>query len=418
MQATIPKEQLTADPAGYNGGSYDLRQQTFCLSMLTCLSFNLTGRTTAAITSKFTGLVENALTSEAGRKLVGKWTLVWGPVVYADAFVGAPAPVNSMFIAVPETNPDQAVLAIAGTNGNSLMGWMIEDFNVRETVAWPYGDTPLQPHVSKGIAYGLEKTLGLTDRRAGMGAGQTAREFLGASSTIKNIIVTGHSLGGALAAVYSLYLEDTRAAWDAARAKTLTCLATAGQTPGDEDFSKYYGERLGGATTRIWNALDAVPHAFTPDLLLQVPGLYEPRIPVQKPVEKLILSLRRETEANRYCNILPATAPFQWPFMTLEEIAGEKYRPFVDFVESVSSLVKRMNPFGTSDIVGSLGFVINALVQHIFPYFGHFGIDEFIKVMSTPPPAPPRAAPEAGSFWQRVGAWWQRLKARFGGRRG
>ncbi len=406
---------------GYNGGRYDFQQQAFCLSMLTCLSFNLTG-SEATITKKFRTLVENVLNNPAARDLIGTWTLVWGPVVYADAFVGAKTSVNSMFIAVPAAHPEQAVLAIAGTNGISLMGWMIEDFNVKDKVAWPYGSTALNPHISKGVAYGLEKLQKLAERDPSTGAAVSARDFLAATPTIKRLMVTGHSLGGALSSVYSLFLDDTRSEWDPSGSVEISCLNTAGQSPGDADFSRYYGEKLGATSARIYSALDIVAFAYEKDLLLKIPALYEPHIASQPPIVKLITNLRRETVGNHYLNVLPDAAGFQTPFLRIEDLSGEKYQPFFEFIDNVSNLVKRLNPFGAKNVVGTVGFVAHALVQHIFPYFSHFKIDEFIKIMCVPAAKTAKAAkveteakapPARRSFWQRLEAWWGRLRALF-----
>lgn len=369
---------------GYNNGRYDLQQQTFCLSMLTCLSFNITGHSTEAITTKFRTLVENVLRNEATKQLIGTWNLVWGPVVYADAFIGAKASVNSVFIAVPEDHPEQAVVAIAGTNGISLFSWMIEDFNVREKVAWPYGQTALQPHLSKGIAFGLAKLQALAEPAGKDGGALTVRDYLRAKPGLTDVMVTGHSLGGALAAAYSLYLDDTRAEWDPAQRIALQCLDTAGQTPGDADFSRYFGARLGAATRRIWNRMDVVPHAFHPETLGRIPTLYVPNIASSKRVEKFIANLRRETSGNDYLNILPDAEGFPSRFLTLHDIAGEKYRTFVDFIDNVVKLIKRTNPFRSQDVMGTIDFAVHGLIQHIFPYFSHIGIDEFIHIMCSP----------------------------------
>jgi hypothetical protein len=393
LPRTLPAEDKTpAAATGYNNGRYDLQQQTFCMSMLTCLSFNITGSTTEAITAKFRTLVENVLSNAATKELIGNWKLVWGPVVYADAFVGAKASVNSMFIAAPEDHPEQVVVAIAGTNGISLFGWMIEDFNVREKVAWPYAQTTLQPHLSKGIAFGLGKLQALAEPPGKSGGPATARDFLAAHPGISDVMVTGHSLGGALAAAYSLFLDDTRAEWDPAKRISIRCLDTAGQSPGDADFSRYFGERLGTATRRVWNQLDVVPHAFHRDTMARIPTLYVPNIASQRRVEKLIHNLRTETAANNYLNILPDAEGFPSRFLTLHDIAGEKYKTFVDFINSVVKLIKLTNPFRTHDVMGTIDFAVHGLIQHLFPYFSHLGIDEFIHLMCSPAT---QAAPKA-----------------------
>lgn len=384
------------------------------MSMLTCLSFNLTGGSASAIEQKFKTAVENVLADSAARALIGEWTLVWGPVVYADAFVGAKASVNSLFIAVPKSRPDEAIVAIAGTNGISLMGWMIEDFNVREKVEWPYGGAAFSPHISKGVAYGLGKLQALTET-TGAGKGLTVREFLAANPAIKKVMVTGHSLGGALTSVYGLYLADTRAEWDRAGDVELSCLITAGQTPGDEGFSRHYGQQLGGRTKRVWNSMDIVPYTYQKEMMLRIPTRFEPHISSQRPIVKLISNLHRETGANNYTHVLPDVEGFPSAFMKIEDIAGEKYKVFIDFINNATTLVRRANPFQFKDMSGTLNFAVHALIQHIFPYFTYFKIDEFIKIMCTPRPrpAPVKAAETPTSVWGRWKAFWARFKGRF-----
>jgi hypothetical protein len=255
---------------------------------------------------------------------------------------------------------------------------------VKETVPWAYGNSPLNPRISKGVAYGLEKLQALAEGHTKKAAGVTARDYLAANPSVTKVMVTGHSLGGALSPVYSLYLQNTVSQWNASGSAVISVLPTAGQTPGDENFSKYYGEQLGSDTCRVWNSIDIVPHAFQQDTLLQVPPMYEPQIPSQKPIEKLIASLRLETEGNNYLNILPETQGFPSSFIGIKDIAGDKYKTFIDFIDAVVKMVKRMNPFDIDDIAGSIEFLVEALVQHLFPYFNHFGIDEFIRIMNTP----------------------------------
>lgn len=333
---------------------------------------------------KFRTSVENVLNNDAARELIGTWNLVWGPIVHADAFIGAKTSVNSIFIATPSEHPEQAVIAIAGTNGNSLMGWMLEDFNVKEKYPWPYGTTALKPHITKGVAYGLGKLQGLVEQNTADGTELTVEDFLAANPALTQIMVTGHSLGGALASVYSLYLEDTKAEWDRSGRAAIRCLTTASQVPGDEDFSTYYGERLSNSTCRVWNSMDIVPHAFENGMLAKIPTLFEPQIPSQPRIEKFIANLQRETEGNYYQHILPEVEGFPSSFMKLEDIAGEKYKTFVDFIENVVKLVKKLDPFRSKSITGDVGFVVHALIQHIFPYFNYFNINDFIKIMCSP----------------------------------
>src|SRR5262245_1838210 len=66
------------------------------------------------------------------------------------------------------------------------------------------------------------------------------------------VIVTGHSKGGALAPAVALWLKDALdsgredESWDPSRRARVRCHAFAGPTPGNEAFAARIGEKLGG----------------------------------------------------------------------------------------------------------------------------------------------------------------------------
>src|SRR6185436_11278966 len=80
---------------------------------------------------------------------------------------------------------------------------------------------------------------------------------------------------GALSPVTGLWLSDRKTNWPNA---TVNVYTFAGPTAGDATFASYYAGKLGANTTRVWNQLDAVPHAWAqqvPPALSQIPGLYQ-----------------------------------------------------------------------------------------------------------------------------------------------
>ncbi len=87
------------------------------------------------------------------------------------------------------------------------------------------------------------------------------------------VIVTGHSKGGALAPVLALWLAQTQggsppetaAAWDPPGKATVACHAFAGPTPGNEGFARLYDRVLGDAGHRYANRADVAPHAWAID---------------------------------------------------------------------------------------------------------------------------------------------------------
>jgi hypothetical protein len=381
--------------SGYNNGTYTFIQQTFCMSWATSLSFNLTG-SSSEIALQTKKLLLKVLLDPAVRKLIGVWDLVWGPAVYADSFNGDDKKsLNAMFIVVPRLDPQQAVIAISGTNGSSMMDWIVEDFNVFQKVPWPYGVSATNPEISLGTAYGLDKlvTLEAADPETRLLA--TARSFLAGQSFTK-IMVAGHSLGGALSPCYSLYLEETRDLWDPSRKATISCLPTAGPTPGDVNFSQYYDERLQGTTNRQWNSMDVVPHAFDIVRLGQIPDIYEPNLSSPL-ITKFVGWWQRATVKQRYLNISPQTNGFPSKYYTISDfqssqpdLANEIERLSETFEEEVASLEANESydsPWGCFEkrsypVVDAVLFLVQALIQHTIGYIVFFDIGPFTTLMT------------------------------------
>lgn len=218
------------------------------------------------------------------QKLIGTWTVVWGPVVLVSPRENKSTLTNGMYVA-RNHDGSQYVIAVTSTNTTSLYDWFVEDGAVFDTTDWvPSRATPLDPRISEGTSIGLKNLLSMKTDKHAIGSARneelSLREFMGAQMrTVQKRVewtVTGYSLGGALAPVMALALDDIRSEWDPARYATLTCAAFAGATPGNGDFARYYGEQMGSVTTRVWNALDVVPHAWDYNMLVAVPSLYAP----------------------------------------------------------------------------------------------------------------------------------------------
>src|SRR5262249_6813246 len=140
---------------------------------------------------------------------------------------------NVMYVAKNTATPPQYVVAIAGTNYNSVWDVLIEDFLVSVQTPWIYGNPAASsaPSISAGTFIGLSILQVLTPGAPMPGANQTLTTFLsGPSGQPIDVITTGHSLGGALSPVLALFLADTRALWDPAGRATIACEPTAGPT--------------------------------------------------------------------------------------------------------------------------------------------------------------------------------------------
>jgi len=97
------------------------------------------------------------------------------------------------------------------------------------------------------------------------------------------VIVTGHSKGGALAPAVALWLKEALHSgkdderWDPARSAVVRCHAFAGPTPGNEAFAARIDRVLGADHHHLRNMHDVVTHAWQTDELRQIPALYGAR---------------------------------------------------------------------------------------------------------------------------------------------
>ncbi len=244
---------------------------------------------------------------------LGTWDVVWGPAVYIQSSHGDPSvpgiPDNAIYVARKESSPPVYVVAVAGTNKNSQFGWVTEDGGVNTTTTWinafkndqngeallgNYGNPgpSANPCVSTGTATGVQILLSTRpDPHTNPNDPQPQRlfEYL-ASLPASNaqLIIAGHSLGGALSPTLALALFNPNGGplsvknWG-----SVYVLPTAGATPGNADFSNDFAAVFPAIPTQLpdkpdlskielWNrnianAKDIVPLAWVPNALATIP---------------------------------------------------------------------------------------------------------------------------------------------------
>lgn len=240
---------------------YGFEQQVFCLNMLSNISSHYNKQ--EHIKDSTLSAVTNVLASEDVQNVIGEWKCVWGPDVVALDKKAT----NTMFVARKGAT-DTFVVAIAGTDPTSCTDWFLEDFNVKKKLPWD-GFDDKKGNITAATMTGLTILKAMSE----IGKERSVRAFLDdAADSLSgiNVWVTGHSLGGALAPVYALHLNNTMKSTDV----NVHCLAVAGATPGDKQFADYYESVLGNSTTRVWNTRDLVPHGYETDMLEKVPEMY------------------------------------------------------------------------------------------------------------------------------------------------
>ncbi len=253
------------------------QQDTFCLNIMSNVSASFYGQSESNIQQNAQAAL-NALFKPTNNVISTmndtSWQIVWGPSVFSllikdkkkDPDQDEYQPMNTMYIAQSQ-NTGQYVVAIAGTSARSVLDWTDEDFNVLTEVHWPYAAPDnLTPKITSATHFGLTHLTELKDPSTD----KTALEYLKHVGA-KDIMVTGHSLGGTLSPCFALFLYNKMD-----NSPSISCMPVAGATQGNPDFSTYYGQCLGGSTTRFWNKYDIVPHADAPALMKLVCGLYSP----------------------------------------------------------------------------------------------------------------------------------------------
>ncbi|MBW4429246.1 MAG: lipase family protein [Nostoc desertorum CM1-VF14] len=311
-------------------------------------------------------------------EFIGEWERVWGPFVYL-----APPPfnqyaTNAIFVAKQD---NKYVISIAGTNPNSLHNWLIEDLYVAVQADWGdyAGTDPLLPaKISMGTKIGLDNLL-----RPHPGSSTTIIDFLTdllkeASEKIE-ITVTGASLGGALSPVLALALKEKKTTWDPDGQATLKVVTFAAPTPGNLAFAQYYSLRLGNTTTRVWNSLDIVPHAWNTSLLSQLPSLYAPEISFNPLIDKYVKIAKALSILGNYTHLIPNARSLKGTFRPIPiKQNSEKSSKQVELdVQSLKSLKSAQTQtqetqhlsVSDEDIERFGQFLQQAVQQHIYAYF-------------------------------------------------
>lgn len=270
---------------------FDLWQQVYCLSRQSCLIGSNNKQDTAHNLAKWLGDQLTNFYTAYKEQMGGTWSTVWGPVVF-DTGLDAVMQIadNVMYVAA---NQDRSVfvVAIAGTNFNSLLYDVAkEDEAVDTTVEWASAFSSqsssapreLEPYLSSGTALGVNNLLAMKDGRTK----KTLLEYLAsAASKSATVVFSGHSLGGALAPTLALALFNSyggklsKSDW-----ANVYFYPTAGPTPGNGDLARFVAQEFPPVDPRdqpyqcwnrvVWNSLDAVPQGWVVSLLQGLPDLY------------------------------------------------------------------------------------------------------------------------------------------------
>lgn len=171
------------------------------------------------------------------------WQVVWGPVAYTTP--GALYQDNLMFAAQNQSDPSQIVIAVRGTNFVADLDWLMEDFDIHQTMNWPPGasvSNPAGAMISESTSVGLQILFAMNDATS-----MSLMSFLlkHTGSAIQ-LCVTGHSLGGCLASTLALYLKENPSVWDASGKSNVSCITFAAPTAGNAAFAAHSDSTFSG----------------------------------------------------------------------------------------------------------------------------------------------------------------------------
>lgn len=161
------------------------------------------------------------------------------------------------------------------------------------------------------------------------------------------IIVTGHSKGGALAPTVALWLKealsDKTECWDRKQTSRVSCCAFAGPTPGNADFAARVDAVLGEDLYQLINSNDIVPHAFQVDDLEQIPMLYGNRTAMLQP---LVTDLVNAVKPLGYRHPEKGLHKFDGKLDSSRSLPGELVHQHLDaYLDELGLLSDEMNTF-------------------------------------------------------------------------
>lgn len=201
------------------------------------------------------------------------FSVVWGPGISIDPGTALKTniPDNSSEgyasnVVAVIVGPDKLLrVVVSGTNFDSMFDTKTEDNNVipPQPLSQLIPGCPSDAGISPGSLAGMQNILEES-------SGRSLLAYLDLAAKNSKVKVVGHSLGGALATVLSLYLASKLAS------TTIYCDTFAGPTAGNVQFATYFDETLSDRSSLVFNSLDVIPCAWNADTFKRIHDIYDP----------------------------------------------------------------------------------------------------------------------------------------------
>ena len=343
--------------------TYNWEQKVFSIAWLsTRLGMELTFGNQEDLQQIFTNRTTAVFDDAQMQELIGKWELVWGTAVYqaAGSWVSDHTMFVAKYITSSQSESEQYIISIAGTNPLSLYNWLVVDSDVGKVKDWnggePWRGDYLNPDAQKpGIARGMAvgtKTL-ITQMRSNDGI--LLLEYLKqlTANTTKPITITvaGHSMAGGLSPCLGLLLLDRQSEWNLANKATVKVFTFGGPSPGNMSFAKYYNNKFGENSQRGWNNNDLVPLAWESETLQKGPSIFVPYIQPNFLIESIVTLMKFLTRGHIYEHLNKPESGFSGPqFWDLPSKGVAKLNPKMIDAENLDVLVDSVSKLLLSSI--------------------------------------------------------------------
>lgn len=182
----------------------------------------------------------------------GPWSLIWGPGTNNG---------NLVYVAVNAAR-NRVAVAIRGTVSEdswSMLWSILQDADPLIQDNWRYPLSSAGVKVAGGFDDGLENIIAMTDPATDWSLLDFLRKTLASSQA--ELIVTGHSLGGALATMVALWLQDQLPKGGGPSNVRITPYTFAAPTAGNQAFANLYDAKFPNSS-RYVNSRDLVPMGY------------------------------------------------------------------------------------------------------------------------------------------------------------